>query len=319
MRIQEPATDGAPPRAGAAPLPYATPESEFDAFAATDWALLAAVAAVWGSSFLFIAIGLDHFEPTLITLLRLLFGSAVLAAFPGARRSIPRADLPGVALLGLVWMAAPLLLFPLAQQWIDSSLAGMLNGAAPLFTAAVATVLLRRLPGGTQMVGLAVGFVGVVAVSWPAVQGARATALGTGLVLLATLLYGIAVNLAVPLQRRHGSLPVLWRAQLVALALVAPLGLAGLRGSTFAWSSLLAVAALGCLGTALAYVAFATLVGRVGATRGSVTIYLIPVVAIALGVLVRGESVPLISVFGAGLILVGAYLTSRRETRRAGR
>lgn len=319
MQTQDAPTDGAPPSARTATPPAGAPASEFDAFTATDWGLLAAVAAVWGSSFLFIAIGLDHFEPALVTLLRLLFGTAVLAAFPGARRSIPRADLPHVALLGVVWMAAPLLLFPLAQQWIDSSLAGMLNGAAPLFTAAVATVFLRRVPGGTQLVGLAVGFVGVVAVSWPAVQGARATALGTALVLLATFLYGIAVNLAVPLQRRHGSLPVLWRAQMVALVVVAPLGLAGVKGSAFAWSSLLAVAALGCLGTALAYVAFATLVGRVGATRGSVTIYLIPVVAIALGVLVRGESVPLISVGGAGLILSGAYLTSRREARRAGR
>lgn len=94
---------------------------------------------------------------------------------------------------------------------------------------------------------------------------------------------------------------------------VAPLGVAGLDGSSFAWSSLLAVAALGCLGTALAYLAFTTLAGRVGASRGSITIYFVPVVAIALGVLVRGESVAPISIAGAALILLGAFLTSRRE------
>jgi drug/metabolite transporter (DMT)-like permease len=289
------------------------PSSEFDAFAGADWALVGAVAGMWGSSFLFIALGLEHFEPALVTLLRLFFGAATLAIFPRARRSVPRSQWPPIALLGLVWMAAPLLLFPLAQQWIDSSLAGMLNGAAPLFTAAVATVILRRLPGRAQRAGLAIGFLGVVAVSWPAVQEARATALGAGLVLLATFLYGIAINLAVPLQRRHGALPVIWRAQLFSLVLIAPLGLAGLEGSSFSWVSLLAVAALGCFGTGLAFVAFTVLVGRVGAARGSVTIYLVPVVAIVLGVWVRGETVAATSVLGTGLILIGAYLTSRKE------
>lgn len=289
--------------------------SHSDAFSPRDWLLLAAVAASWGPSFLLIEVGLDHLEPALVTLLRLLFGAATLAFIPAARRKVPRFEFPRVALLGLLWMALPLLLFPFAQQWIDSSLAGMLNGAVPLFTAAIATFIRRRLPGILQGIGLLGGFLGVIAISWPAVQGARASALGAGMILLATVMYGIAINVAVPLQERYGSLPVIWRAQLFAILLVAPPGLWGIRSSSLALSSMLAIAVLGCLGTALAFVAFTTLVGRVGAARGSIAIYFLPVIAITLGVLLRDENVARSALVGTLLVIAGAYLTSRREGR----
>lgn len=287
-----------------------------EAFSPMEWGLLAAVAGIWGSSFLFIAIGLQAFEPAVVTFARLGLAAATLALVPAARRPVERADLPRIALLGVIWQGIPLLLFPIAQQWIDSSLAGMLNGAMPLATALIATLLLRRLPGRLQLIGLMVGFAGVVAISWPAVQNADATALGTALVLLAITLYGISANLAVPLQQRYGSLPVLLRAELVALALVAPFGLWQIPASRWSWESALAMVPLGILGTALAFVAMTTLVGRAGATRGSIAIYFIPIVAIVLGVLVRSESVAGISLVGTGLVIVGAWLTSRRETSR---
>jgi drug/metabolite transporter (DMT)-like permease len=250
-----------------------------------------------------------------VAFLRLAFGAATLAAIPAARRAVPRSDWPAIALLGVVWMAVPFLLFPVAQQWIDSSLAGMLNAAAPLFTAAVAALVARRLPSGRQQAGLLIGCLGVVVITSPSVGGAHATALGAGLVLLATVLYAVAPHLAVPLQRRHGALPVIWRAELVALALLAPAGLASVPGSSFAWSSVLAVAALGCFGTALAYVGFTTLVGRVGPTRASLTAYFLPLVAIALGALVRDEAIAAAAVLGTGLVVAGAYLASRSARR----
>jgi len=283
------------------------------AYGPQEWGLLTAVALIWGSSFVLIEVGLDAFAPALVTLLRLAFGALTLALLPQARKAVPRREWPAIALLGLIWMAVPFLLFPFAQQRIDSSLAGMLNGAVPLFAAAAATVVFRRLPAPRQLAGLGIGFLGVVAVSWPAVQGARATAVGAAMIIAATVFYGIALNLAVPLQRRHGTLPVFLRAQLVAAVLVSPLALAGLGDSRFAWPSLAATAVLGCLGTALAFAAMGILVGRVGATRGSIAIYFIPVVAIALGVLLRGEAVAPVSVAGTALVLVGAYLTSRAE------
>ena len=287
--------------------------SSQDAFAVLDWALLTGIALIWGSSFLFMAVGLEAFEPGVVTLARVLLGVAALAVFPRSRRPIERSDRPRVALLGFTWMAIPLTLFPIAQQWIDSSVAGMVNGAVPITTAIWASILLRGLPGTRQIIGIAVGFLGVALIFLPELRDSSATALGTALVTFAVILYGLSANMAVPLQQRYGALPVLLRAQLWALTLVVPVGLAQLPGSRWEWDAALAMLPLGVLGTGLAYVLMTTLVGRVGGTRGSVAIYFVPVVAIALGVVVRGEVVEPEALIGTALVLVGAWSTSRRE------
>jgi drug/metabolite transporter (DMT)-like permease len=248
-----------------------------------------------------------------VAFLRVFFGAVTLALVPGARRSVPRSELPKVALLGIVWMAAPFMLFSVAQQWINSSLAGMINAAAPLFTALIAALVVRHLPGRLQAAGLVVGFLGVVAIASPSLGEGHSETVGILLVLLAAVFYGCAFNLAAPLQRRNGALPVIWRAQLVALVLLSPVAAVSAGGSSFAWSSLLAMVALGSIGTALAFAWFTTLVGRVGATRGSVTIYFIPVVAIVVGAVLLDESIHAAALLGTALVLAGAYLTSRRE------
>lgn len=289
------------------------PGTRAEAFGPVEWSLLASIGLMWGSSFVFIAEGLEAFRPGLVAFLRIALGTATVALARRARRPVAREDWGRIAVLGLVWMAAPLLLFPIAQQWIDSSLAGMLNGAMPLFAALTAALLLRRAPRRVQVVGLLLGFTGVAAITWPAVQGASVTALGAFLVILATVLYGVAANMAVPLQQKYGALPVVLRAQMVALVAILPFGLAAVPGSTFQWSSALAMVPLGAGGTGLAFLAMATLVGRAGATRGAVAIYFIPVVATILGVVVRNESVEAIQLIGLALVLSSAWLTSRRD------
>jgi drug/metabolite transporter (DMT)-like permease len=282
-------------------------------FGPAEWALLVSVALIWGSSFLFIDIGLETLEPGVIAVARVALGVAALALVPAARRPIGRDDRLRVAFLGIIWSGLPLILFPVAQQWIDSSVAGMLNGAVPLAGAAWAVVLLRRPLPRVHALGLLIGFLGVLAISWPQLAGSRATMLGASLVVLAVLCYGLAVNLAVPLQQRHGALPVLLRAQLAALVVLLPFGLWGLRGSSFAWPPVLAMLPLGILGTGLAFVLMTTLVGRVGGPRGAVATYFIPVVAIVLGVLVLDEQVAPSAVAGTALVVAGAWLTSRPE------
>ncbi|MDH3305937.1 MAG: DMT family transporter [Acidimicrobiia bacterium] len=285
-----------------------------EAFAGLEWGLLALIAGIWGSSFLFIELALESFSPFLITSLRIGFGATALALVPGARRPIERYDWPRVFLVGIVWMAFPLSLFPIAQQWIDSSLAGMLNSSMPLFSAFFAALLLRRSPGRPQFVGLVLGFAGVAVITLPAVDNATSSSgLGALLVIAATASYGLAANLVVPLQQRYGSLPVLLRVQVVALIATAPMGMAGVADSSFSPTALAATVALGALGTGVAFVLMASLVGRVGATRGSVAIYFIPLVAIVLGVVFLDESVAALSVIGTAVVLLGAWLTSRSE------
>ena len=288
-------------------------EHEKVEFAMRDWLMLAGVALTWGASFLFIDIGLEHFAPALVAFGRIAFGALALGAFPAARRSVPRSAWPQIVALGITWMAIPFVLFAVAQQWIDSSLAGMINAATPLFVAVVAAGAVRQLPTRLQATGLLVGFAGVVAISVPSVDSGS-NALGVALVLGAACLYGFAFNIAGPLQRRHGSLPVIWRAQLVAVALVLPFAVVGATQSTFGWGSLAAVAALGALGTGLAFFWFTTLIGRVGSTRAAVAIYVVPVVAILLGALFNDEAIHGVAALGTALVLAGAYLTSKPKS-----
>ena len=295
------------------PVLTTAPGTRPEAFGPREWGLLAAIALMWGSSFLWIAEGLEHFAPAVISLSRLLLGAAALAIFPGTRARVERADWPRIALLGLVWMAVPLLLFPIAQQWVDSSIAGAINGSMPLFSAALAALLLRRAPGRRQALGLAVGFAGVLLVTLSGATGASGSPLGIGLLVLATVLYAVAFNLAIPLTQRYGSLPVLLRAQLVAIAVVLPFGLWGMPSSEWDWQAAGAMVLLGVFGSGVAFVASTTLGARAGPTRGAVPIYFLPVVAMALGVAVRHERVGAAAIAGVALVIAGAWLSSRQE------
>lgn len=295
-------------------LPSTSHGTSREAFGTSEWGLLAGIALIWGSSFVFMAIGLDSFRPGVITLARVSLGALTLSLVPRARAAIDKEDRRRVFALGIIWIGIPLTIFPIAQQWIDSSVAGMLNGAVPIASAAWATLLLRRLPGWRQLLGIGIGLVGILAISAPEVIDSSATALGSTLVIVAVVLYGLSTNLAVPLQQKYGSLPVLFNAQLAALIVVIPFGLSQIRGSTWAWSSALAIVPLGVLGTGLAFVLMATLVGRVGGPRGSISIYFVPVVAIILGVAARGDNIEPAAIAGTALVLFGAWIASRRET-----
>ncbi len=288
--------------------------SNREAFALLDWGLFTSLSLIWGASFLFMAIGLDAFHPGLVTWLRVGFGAAVMALIPRARKTkIDSQDRSRVGILGLVWIALPLTLFPIAQLWIDSAVAGMLNGATPIFTALLATILLRALPGRLQMAGLAVGFAGMVAIALPSAGTGTTAAIGVIMVLVATVGYAVALNMVAPLQQRYGSLPVIARVQWVAAAAVTPFGIYGLTQSSFAWPSLLALLAVGVLGTGVAFVFMGTLSGRVGPTRSAFITYAIPVVALVLGVVFRDEIVAPVAVIGVVLVIAGALLASRRE------
>jgi drug/metabolite transporter (DMT)-like permease len=283
------------------------------AFAGVDWLLFAVVGTIWGSSFLFMAIGLEAFRPGLVTWLRILFGAAALWVVPGARTPIAREDRDRLLALSISWVAIPFTLFPLAQGSVNSAIAGMLNGAAPIFTVVIATILHRRAPGSRQLIGIPLGFLGVAAIALSAAGEGPSQVVGVVLILVATICYGIAFNIATPLQQRYGSVPVMARILTIAAVLTAPLGLWSVPGSRFASSSLLATAAVGVLGTGIAFVLMGRLVGRVGPTRASIVAYLIPVVALLLGVLLRNDDVGPFAVAGVGLVVVGASLTTRRE------
>ncbi len=256
------------------------------------------------------AIGLDSFHPGLVTLLRVGFGLLALWLFPSARQPVSRDAWGRIAVLGVVWLGFPLTMFPLAQQWVDSSITGMLNAGMPIMTVIVAALAFGTPTNGMKLVGVMVGLVGIGFIGIPTAQTGNTNALGVVLILTAVLSYGFAANLAGPLQREFGAVAVVARALLAAAVVVLPFGIYGATESSFGWGPLVACMALGAGGTGIAYVAGAMLSGRVGAVRMSVTTYLIPVVSAVLGVVFRDEVIGTLAIVGTVIVLSGAFLTT---------
>ena len=280
----------------------------------SGWLLLVVPGLIWGASFLFIAEGLRAVGPFGIAFFRILIGFATLALFPAARKPIDRGDWPAIGLLGVVWFAFPLTMFPLAEQRVSSAMTGMLNGANPLFTVIVTALIARRAPTAGVLVSLAIGMAGTVLIAIPAVGEGQSSAIGIAMIMSALLSYGVALNVARPLQQKYGGTSVIWRGQIAGILLTAPLGIPEVWRAHWSLVPLLSLIALGALGTGVAYVAMATAAGRFGPARASGTTFLIPVVALVLGVVLRNERVEMISVIGSLVCLTGAWLMKRAST-----
>ncbi len=278
-----------------------------------DWPLIATPGIIWGGSFLFIAEGLKAIGPSGITFFRLFVGAASLALFPAARKPIARSAWPAIALVGVLWFAFPLSMFPFAEQRVSSALTGMLNAAVPLFTAIVVTAIARRIPERRVLAGLAIGLMGAGLIAWPTIHQGHSSVVGVLLILAAVVSYGFALNFARPLQQQYGGLPVVLRAQAVAVLLTSPLGVRDVLAAHWTPAPFFSLMMLGIFGTGIAFVLLATAAGRVGATRASSAAFLIPPVALLLGLLVRGEYVATLSIVGSAVCLAGAWFMRRAQ------
>ncbi|NQV06282.1 DMT family transporter [bacterium] len=284
-----------------------------DAFARTDWVLLFSISGIYGSAFLWIAIALRSLEPGVIAVGRLTLAVAALAVVPAARRRIERSDWALVAAAGMIGQGAPAFLIAAAEQHISSALTGMLVSGVPIMAVAINVLVTRRRPGRIQLMGLGVGFIGILMLSLPDLTGSGGSALGVSMVLLATVGYAVAGNLYPRVSQTYGPLAVTMWGQAAAALMLLPVGFLALGGSSFEWGSVVALLILGVIGTGIARAMMVTLIGRVGPRRGPVISYVIPVVALILGVSVLGESVEAIQVAGVAVALVGGFLVTRAE------
>ena len=289
-------------------------------FGAFEWGSTALLAVIWGASFLFIRIGVESFGAGMVPAFRVGFGAAAIALFPSSRRPVALRDWPWVATLGIVWMAFPFLLFSLGERTVPTAIAGMINGAVPLIAAAVSAIVHRRPPSLVRTGALLIGLAGVSVIALSAAHGTgtEADVAGVVMLLVAVLCFGVSANITPVLQRKYGATPVLLRAQLVALVASVPYGLYVAPRATFSWFGLGCMLVLGALGTGLAHAVYATLLGRTDSTRGGIALFLMPIVATILGVIVRHESLPAGVLAGAALVIVGAVLTSRPEPHAGG-
>ncbi len=303
-----------PGQSGRPPIFSTARGSQPGAFGPVDWALLAGVALIWGSSYLLIDIGLEALSPAVVTWVRVTLGFLVMAALPATRRPVDRADWRRITVLALVWTSFPFLLSPISQQHIDSALAGMINSLIPIFAATIAMVFLRTLPGIRQVSGLLLGLVGAISLGLPAASESPAAAWGVSLAVVAAAFYGLGLNLAVPLQQRYGGPAVMTRVLGISSVAIAPFAIAGLGDSAWEAGPVAAVTVLGLVNTGVGFLLMVMFAGRVGPTRGGVAIYFLPIVAILLGTVFRSEIVLPIQWIGTAVVLFGAWLTSRRES-----
>jgi len=152
-----------------------------------------------------------------------------------------------------------------------------------------------------------------VMISVPSLTEGSNEALGVALVLGASVSYGVALNIAPPLQKKYGPVNLMTKLLAVAAVLTAPYGLWEVDEVSYELKPTLSVIFIGVVGTGIAFAIMATLVGRVGGTRASFITYLIPVVALALGVAFQDDDVSALAVTGVAFVVAGALMASRSK------
>ena len=281
---------------------------------ARAWTAFAPVSALWGIPYLFIKVAVeDGVPPAFVAWVRVVLGAAVLlglawrAGLLGSLRGRWRA----LAVYAVVEIAIPFPLIAAGEEHVSSSLAAILISTVPMLIALLALRFdASERVGGRRLVGLLVGFAGVVALVGLDVAGDRDELLGAGAILLAALGYAAG---PMWLNRRLTDLDpraLMGGALLLATVALTPLALIDPPRATPSPDALVSLAVLGVLCTAAAFALFGALVAEVGPGRAAIITYVAPVVALALGVAVLGERPGAGALVGLLLILAGSWLST---------
>lgn len=271
------------------------------------------LAAIWGSSFLFMRMGAGEFGPVALAALRV--AGAALFLMPllhwRGQMGALRRHAPAIFVVGLLNSALPFLCFAYAALTIGAGLASIFNAATPLFGALIAWLWLKDRLTPSRVLGLAIGFAGVLGLVW---QQASFAPGGNGWALLAcllaTLMYGVAASTTKRFLTGVPPLALAAGSQLSAalvLALPALWWWPARMPSATAWA---AVVSLALLCTGIAYVLFFRLIGKIGPANTIAVTFLIPVFAVLWGMLFLGEAVTLPMLAGCAVIVLGTGLAT---------
>jgi drug/metabolite transporter (DMT)-like permease len=280
---------------------------------ATEWAILIALSVLWGGAFFFLEIMLRAWPPFTVVLARVGFGALVLWMFMRATgRAMPRGwpVWRAFAIVAFLGNALPFVLFAWGQQRIDSGLASILNATTPLWGVVVAHLFTRdERATPAKIIGVGFGLAGVVAmIGGDAVGGLGGNAVAQGACLVATLGYALAGVYARKFAAMGISPWAVSTGQLAAAAfMLVPFALAEAPWTLPAPDTAVIGATIGMvvLATAIPYVLYFRLIERAGASNAFLCTFLIPVVAILLGVFILGERLELRHLTGMALIATG--------------
>jgi drug/metabolite transporter (DMT)-like permease len=283
-----------------------------------DSLLLLLLSAIWGASFLFVKVGVESLEPSVVAFGRLLLGTlTLLALLPGRGGLKPlRGHLLPIVVLGAFNNAIPFWLLGFAETHLDAGLTAVIQAAAPIFTVILASRMDRsQRVTGPRLVGVAVGFVGVALLVGVQSGGdlvAAFAVLGVALCYAGSVLYaGLTVRSVPPLQVSIGQLSC-------AALLLAPFGLTQLPTTAPPPKVWLAVLALGVLGSGIAYLLYFAIIASAGASRAILVTYLVPAFALAYGAVFLDEAITAVALAGLALVLLGTALaTGLARARKA--
>jgi drug/metabolite transporter (DMT)-like permease len=272
--------------------------------------LLLVLGAIWGSSYLFIKVGVRELSPAALIEVRLLFAAPVLLAFAGRRhgtRALLAAWRPCLV-LGVLNAAVPFMLIAWGEKHVDSGVAAVANSSVPIFVALLAVWLVpSERSTGLRLVGILLGLVGVAILAGVHPQGGWEGTLGTGAVVLASVSYA-AANLYAGRRMAAGG-PVLAAGSMtVAFVLLLPVALVSLPDGVPGWKPLGSAVALGLLGTAMAQILAYRLIRLYGSARAVLVAYLLPAFALLYGAVFLGEPLTVQKLAGAVLITGGVAL-----------
>jgi len=280
-----------------------------------NWLLFIILSLTWGSSFILMKEGSRQLNGLQIGSVRVV--AAALALLPLAViniRKLPRGKLPLLLLSGTIGILLPAFLFALAITYINSSLEGILNSLTPLFVIVLGVLFFKLQVKPRKIVGVLIGFAGLLLLGFSGGAIDISNIKYALLILLATIMYGLNVNLVSRYLQGYNPLhtaPVTLLLIAIPAALVAwQQGVFSLIGNKEAAWPLAASALLGVCGTAAATVVFYILIKRAGALFSSLVTYGIPIVAIGWGLL-DGESISLVQAGCLGMILCGVFVAGR--------
>ena len=275
--------------------------------------LLALVtSSIWGSSFLMIKYSLEELNPSDIAIYRILIGALFINIFVRAKENIVKADHVKIFIISFFWMALPFYMFGIAEQTITSSLAGLINGSTPIFVAFIAVVFYKLKVTKIQILYIFTGFIGVGLISLSEGVSDISFDIGFLYALIASISYGIAVNMVEPLIKKYDSLIVI--KIVIRYALLLSLIMLGSTASfklPTAEVSLIPMLILGIGGTGIAFLTYYKLLESVGRISRSFIVYMIPIFSIFFGFQFLNEITNSIQFVGMGVILSSAFLYSR--------
>ena len=268
--------------------------------------------SIWGSSFLMIKYSLDELNPSDIALYRILIGALFVNIFVRTKEKIDKADHIKFVIVSFFWMALPFYMFGIAEQTITSSLAGLINGSTPIFVAFIAVVFYRLRITKLQIIYIFSGFIGVGLITLSGEINELSFNIGAIFALIASISYGIAVNIVEPLIKKYESYIVLK----IVMRYASLLSLI-LYGFTASFKvptlevSLIPMLILGIGGTGIAFLTYYKLLDNVGRISSSFIVYMIPIFSIFFGYQFLNEITYAIQFVGIGVILTSAFLYSR--------